>query len=261
MTDPTFSLIFVNYQSFFYLARSLHSWRQAFGFLETEFIVVNNDEKEKKFLEQLAQEQPLKLVHCSNIGFGSACNVGSRLAQGKYLFFLNPDTEYLSGSVGSLREILEARPFSVGGVKLVDDRLKDEAWSAGKLPNIWRIADKWLFGFPRKPYWGRKGFDFPHWVSGAALAVRKDFFDILGGFDEKFFLYFEDVDFCHRVRLHGGEVWRTPFFTVKHSGGSSHAKKKEQKRVYYQSQEYYFSKYRPVWEIWLLKLAHRVILR
>lgn len=257
MTDPTFSLIFVNYQSAKHLTRALCSWQRVFS--EAEFVVVNNDKNEQAVLDRLAKEHPFRLINLPNVGFGTACNEGSRVARGDYLFFLNPDTEYLSGSIKGLELILKSRPQSIGGVGLVGANLYEEAWSSGKFPNIWRIADKLFFGSPKKPYWCRKTFDFPQWVSGAALVVKRDFFSMLGGFDENFFLYFEDVDLCHRAKLCGGEVWRTPFFQVKHLGGSSHTEKKEQKRAYYRSQEHYFSKYRPAWEFWLLKLAHRMM--
>lgn len=53
---------------------------------------------------------------------------------------------------------------------------------------------------------------------------------MLGGFDEQFFLYFEDVDLCQRAKAFGGTVWRTPFFVVKHQGGASHTRLRDQKK-------------------------------
>ena len=260
MSEPIFSLIFVNYRSFDRLAIAIQSWERAFGQMSVEFIVVNNDEKEKSSLDMLSQKKIVQLYHLEeNVGFGKACNIGASKARGKFLFFLNPDTEYVAGFVTTLQTFLETRPHSIGGVRLVDELSQNEAWSSGRFPTIWRMLDKRIFGFPRRPFWRRTIFSYPDWVSGAALIIQKDFFKILGGFDEQFFLYFEDVDLCQRAKALGGTVWRTPFFVVKHQGGASHTRLRDQKKAYYLSQCYYFLKHRPMWEACIVRFLHKVI--
>lgn len=261
MSEPIFSLIFVNFRSSQRLTEALESWKQAFGSMEVEFIVVNNDEGERTILERLAVTRSVQVYHLeSNVGFGAACNVGAHRAKGKFLFFLNPDTQYVKGSVEALRSLLESRPRSIGGVKLVDRTLKDETWSSGRFPTLRRLIDRHIFGFPQKPFWKRSIFSYPDWVSGAAFVVPRDFFHALGGFDADFFLYFEDVDLCFRAKACGGVVWRTPFFVVKHQGGASHSRRKEQKRAYYRSQCQYFVKHRPKWEGYSLQKVQKFML-
>lgn len=83
------------------------------------------------------------------------------------------------------------------------------------------------------------------WVSGAALSCRREVFEKLGGFDEQFFMYFEDVDLCLRAKKRGWEVWYLPECKIYHLRGKSQpAKSRKKAKVYYQSQDYFFQKHR-----------------
>ncbi len=92
------------------------------------------------------------------------------------------------------------------------------------------------------------------WVSGCALFIRQDLFSRLGGFDEDFFLYFEDVDLCHRAKNLGYEIIVTEKMRLTHLGGRSLKQSAARKRHYYRSQDIYFKKCRPKLEGFFLKL-------
>jgi len=81
------------------------------------------------------------------------------------------------------------------------------------------------------------------WVSGGAFAIKKDLFEKIHGFDENFFMYFEDVDLCRRASSVGGKILYLPQFTIRHFGGQSYDDTRKQKVEYYQSQDYYLKKH------------------
>ena len=96
-------------------------------------------------------------------------------------------------------------------------------------------------------------------MSGAALFVRKESFEAAGGFDERFFLYFEDMDLCSRVRSMGQRVAFYPEVVIRHLGGASSTSGHLQKREFYRSQRLYFEKHRPEAEAKAVGLLQHLI--
>ena len=97
------------------------------------------------------------------------------------------------------------------------------------------------------------------WVSGAALCCRRSTWDAIGGFDEKFFLYYEDVDLCLRASQAGWEVWHVPEAVISHQSGASFAGNQDfQKRVYFTNQQYFFQKHSGHLSVFFLTLLQRV---
>lgn len=259
MPTPLFSLLFVNYQSATLLKRAIASWEGALENVSHEIIVINNDPKEASAVNALAEGDKVIVKNLSeNVGFGAANNRAAAMAKGQWLFLLNPDTEYEGGSIEGLIPVLESYPESLGGVCLIDGDGKGEVWSGGKFPTLWQLVRHRLFGTPLRPLWNEPTFTETDWVSGAALIVSRSSFEKLGGFDEDFFLYFEDVDLAKRAKQSGMSVWRSPALTVRHQGGASHNEHSKQKQVYYKSEYRYFFKHRSLLEArcfwWLQKI-------
>lgn len=101
-------------------------------------------------------------------------------------------------------------------------------------------------GFQRsKKIWESKEKIPCDWVSGAALFIRRELFQKLGGFDENFFMYYEDIDLCRRAKKIGSEVIHFPVVEIRHFGGKSFLKNSDglQKKYFYNSQDYYFKKH------------------
>lgn len=256
---PALSFIFVNYRSATLLERSLTTLRAIVDAQTTaEYIIVNNDPAERVALEALGYRLPgLRLLHQSeNAGFGQASNVGGQAATGEVLFFINPDTELQQGNFLGLLAAFRFRPKAIYGMSLIQASGEREAWSAGAFPTLFRLLGINLLPglFPRP--WQAETIRRTDWVSGAALAIRRDFFQSLGGFDETFFLYFEDVDLARRATAFGAWVGVYPFIAFRHAGGQSHESWQTKKQAYYASQRRYFEKWRPRHEACLLALGH-----
>lgn len=255
-TNPCISLVFVNYRSVQYLRKALES---LFSF-ETEkdlfeVIVVNNDQSERSALEELKQIFPLLLIgDGKNVGFGCGSNIGARQARGSIIGFINPDILWTGTHLHSITGIFnEKKKLGILGMRMLDIDRKEETWSVGKEPSLVNLFCNNIFP-SRQARWIRQEVSFPDWVSGGALFIRKDLFHTVGGFDKRFFLYFEDVDLCKKVRTLGFSVERHTEYSLIHLGGKSRTSVRLQKKHFYISQKKYFKKYRPIWESTILRI-------
>jgi GT2 family glycosyltransferase len=238
-----FSIIIVNYKSGHYLEKCLTSIFRQIKNKDFEIIVVNNDNGVN--LSVLTRNFPsVKIIEVGkNIGFGEAANLGAKNSRGKWLWFLNPDTELLSDYSKILSSYQKDEAVGIIGPGLVDEKNKFQKWIAGSDATVFDLIGNNL-GFPRsRKVWESQEPQETAWVSGAAMAVKRNLFEKLGGFDGKMFMYFEDIDICKRARTAGKKVVYFPKEKIRHFGSGSSESKKEQKKHYYESQNYYFQKH------------------
>lgn len=254
------TFIIVNYRSERCIERCIASiYEKVSPEIDFEIIVVNND-KEKKPEELIKNYPDVKAVSSGgNVGFGAANNLGAKLAKWEYLVFLNPDVEILSSKAEAvLEEFKKDESIGAIGVRLVTPEGKVQKWCAGYEINIIDLARNNL-GFPKsQKIWKSKIKKEADWVSGTAFFISKKLFGEIGGFDENFFMYFEDIDLCKRIRNVGKKILYFPNFCVRHKSGESYQDKKTQKKDYYKSQEYYFKKHFGVWPMKLVKIARKL---
>lgn len=240
-----------------------------------EIIIANNDAEEADQLDQLSKHHSFRVIHFKeNLGFGTAINRVAPLAQGRFLVFCNPDTEFLSGNLYDAAKLFEAEGISsspqmrggkggvvnnvgIVGFRLVTPHKTAERWSVGTDVSLWEIIRNNLGFPPGKKLWESEKTCEVGRVSGGALMIPREFFQELGGFDENFFLYFEDADLCRRVRQTDRRVLHYPRIILRHQGSHSMPSLTDQKRHYFASQTYYFRKHRPKWESQILHLLHK----
>lgn len=267
MNEPILSLITVNYQSEPHLQKLLNSVENVLDLPPTEWIIVDNSPGELKLVKRLVCPpaiQDLKIVECvENRGFGVGCNRGVELARGRWLFFINPDCYFGSGTLQPLLKRLE-NDLTVGviGLRIEDSGGRIEL-SGASFPNLWTEAalkaKKWLrIHLPLTRSWIEAPFQHYRkidWVTGAALLVRRSSFEEIGGFDERFFLYFEEIDLCRRLKKAGYGTVFDPSLTLYHHGGVSMKKAGEiTRRHYRQSQLLYYQKHQGSLSRFLLRL-------
>ncbi|NCC30915.1 MAG: glycosyltransferase family 2 protein, partial [Chloroflexia bacterium] len=200
--------------------------------LDHEVILVDNASGDTS-LEIAKQCAGVRLLaNMENIGFAAAVNQAARLAQGRYLLLLNPDTRVHEQAVDRLASYLDNRP-AVGlcapRVLTPDGRIRhncfafETPWSFfwfGVGVGPLRHLRNWML---RRNRWNIAA-DAPQEVeavTGAAMLVRRDLFEQLDGLDDRFFMYCEDGDFCLRARRAGWQTLLVPDAVVTHTGGAS----------------------------------------
>lgn len=155
----------------------------------------------------------------SNLGFAEGNNIGATGAKTPYLVFLNPDAFPAPDWLAKLVETAESHPgaVSIGSTQVRADA-RDLFDGTGDVMHASGLAYRSNFGKPRTaPPPLAESFS----ACAAAMLVRREAFEAIGGFDERYFCYFEDVDLCFRLRLAGHRVLQSPEAVVAHVGGGS----------------------------------------
>lgn len=231
---PPLSVVVVNRNTRDVLRACLVSLLPAIESQIAEIIVVDNGSSDGS-PQMVTKEFPLvRLIALpSNVGFAIANNIGMREARGRYFLVLNSDTEIIGDAIRQIVEFMDSHP-DVGalGPKLLntDGTLQ---YSCRRFPSF-RTALFHRYSlmtklFPRNRFSSEylmtdvghdKTMDVD-WVSGAALVVRREVFEKVGGFDEGFFMYAEDVDWCYRIKQAGWRVVYLPEAKILHHIGKS----------------------------------------
>jgi GT2 family glycosyltransferase len=252
------SIITVNYKTLKYLPKLLDSI-QEYVQEDFEYIIVDNNSGDN--LDELASRYDfIKIIYSEkNTGFGSGINRGVQDAKGEYLYFLNPDTYLLSDILKIQKNVLESYPKAgmVGGCMTKNDGTV-QAFQYGSEQSLLDV-----FFMTKKKEQSQKANDTVHevdWVSGGAMMVKKDAFQAVGGFDERFFMYFEDIDLSKRLREAGYKVYWTPDAKLYHAEGGAEKVYKNTKKRYYASQRKYYTKHvGKIWS-WILWPFHQLLL-
>ncbi len=199
----------------------------------SEIIVVDNASSDGS-VEMVRTHFPQVTLHArqTNNGYGAAANAAIAESDADYILLLNSDTLLQAGVVAGLRRYLDQHPrVAVVGPRLhnLDGTLQASCYPAPTPFNLFleesllgRLA-AYLPGV-RQRYlrtWAHDSAKAVPWVLGAALAIRREAFLAVGGFDPAFRLYFEETDLCHRLWAAGWAVHFAPVGTIVHLGGAS----------------------------------------
>lgn len=255
MNRTDVSVIIVNYkvrEELFDCIDSIVKSKPKVGF---EIIVVDND-KESEIKKELTNKFPeVKYIKSPrNVGFGAGNNLGSKIAKGKYLFFLNPDTKVFKGTLDNLHKYLNenSKVGMISPVFLNLDLTPFESQGSEELtPKITIFSMSFLRKiFPKKNIyknnlnsWDMKKQKSVDVVPGAAMMISAKLFEKIGGFDEKFFLYFEENDISKRVKNLGLKLFIIPSSRIIHLIGKSTKNLKNMEEIYSESRFYYLKKH------------------
>ncbi len=215
------SIVLVNYNQKDYLAASLHNLKKLQSLSGLEIILVDNHSSDgslDKINETFKDFSNLSIIASNkNLGFAGGVNFGIKSAKGDYILILNPDVIVTDEALTILSAFMEDNPeCGICGPQLLnpDHSIQYSClrWPKWYTPLYRRVLGK--MGFGKKHLYSYLMKDFDHkfsqradWLLGAALFVRKSAIDKIGLMDERFFLYFEDTDWCRRFWQNGFEVW------------------------------------------------------
>lgn len=255
---PDLSIIVVSFNARTDLERCLESLHAAPPALPHEIVVVDNGSSDGSAEAAGHWPQARVIQNHSNLGFARANNIGIRESTGVNLLLLNSDTVVSSGSIDRLLDELDRdSSVAVVGPRLVDGDGRAELSFGRMIGPLNELRQKRLARSAAVEQLTRRR-QYPDWVSGACLLVRRMDAAAAGGLDERFFMYTEDVDFCAAVRALGRRILFTPDVEVVHLRGRSAASAPAATRDHYRrSQIAFYEKHHPRW-VPLLKLYVRI---
>ncbi len=228
------SILIVNYNAAAVLERCLNSIRAHLASIPHEVCVVDNASSDgsPEILRRRFPETKL-LVNPANRGFAAALNQGLRSTTGTYVLWLNPDTELLDNGLVTLLDYFESHPnIGILGPQMVNPdgarQLSVRSFPSYRTAFFHRYALLTRL-FPENRYsrqylhsdWSSDAVQAVDWISGACLLHRRAVSEKLGGLDERFFMYCEDVDFCLGARRAGWSTGYHPAARVLHHIGVS----------------------------------------
>jgi GT2 family glycosyltransferase len=222
---PDLSIIVVAYNGAALLRSTLESVLTQTRDITYEIVVVDNASPERD-IEQLATNFPdVRFIFGQqNHGYAAANNIGLAASSGRYVALLNPDTVLQDTVFATLVRWLDAHP-DVGAVgpHLRQPDGAPQPYSYGATPTPWYLLRR-VWAHLRDGYLHTWQGDTPQdvdWVAGTCLVARRVALEQIGGLDERFFLYFEDVDLGMRLRRAGWRIVFLPTASITHIGGGS----------------------------------------
>jgi len=263
------SIIIVNWNVKHYLERCLLSVIKNTSDLDYEIIVIDNNstrDDSKEFLASFKTEANVKIVlNNQNLGFAKANNQGIKQAQGEYVLLLNPDTEIIEkGSLAKAVELMKKnKDWGILGCRLLETN-KQTQLSVRNFPKLIpqiMISLKLHHIFSRAKVlqnYFQLNFDYKKTASvdqvmGAFLMTKREVLSKIGMLDEKFYIWFEEVDFCKRTKNAGWKVIYSPELNIVHYGSQSFAQvlSLAKQKIYNRSAIHYFQKHHP-WKVKIL---------
>jgi hypothetical protein len=266
MREPEISIVIVSLNTREYLRRCLTAIPGAASDLTVEVLVVDNGSTDGT-QGMLAEEFPgVRVVQSGeNLGFGKASNLGARNARGRALLLLNSDCEMQPGALRTMLRTLDG-DAGVGGIlcRLLNADGSLQPSVHPNFPTPWSLLGDVAFltslryAIYRRPalhrLFLRRSMAFHGsardvaWGGAACLLIRRESFLGIGGFDERFFLFCEDMDLCKRLGEAGVRLCYTPeAWAIHHWGRSTAQQSAASRRAAYQSRILYYDKHFPGW--------------
>ena len=269
MSDLQLSIIIPSFNTQAILKNCLDSILGNTKDISYEIIVIENGSTDGslKMLQSYSQKtKVLKVINVKeNLGFGKANNLGASNAKGDYLLFLNSDTLIFDNSLKACLQNLKQHPnVGVYSCRLLNtDKTTQE--SGGHFPSLFNLF-AWQFGIDDLPIIGNLIPSFHpqksqhdlnkkmDWVTGAFMIIPKNIFNDVNGFDEKIFMYTEEMELAYRITKLGYKTLNQNSPAIIHlgkaSGGSELAITSEVDNMLY-----FWQKHMPAWQVPLVKFA------
>jgi GT2 family glycosyltransferase len=240
------SIIITTYNSAGYIQKCLQSVEENITFLDEVFVIDNNSSDDTQnlisnFIEN--KKNYFFIKNDKNLGFAKAVNAGIEMSKGEHIFLINPDIEFEKEVLDKMIDLSEKNSADISGAGQLNEK-GNYLGSFGKFPgkssNFFesiRLAKIFPVGryfrynlLTQKKFKSNRKAD---WVGGGFMLIKKKVIEKIGNFDENFFMYFEDVDFCKRAKESGFSIWHLGEVEVLHYGGKSFSDKNKNNRNEY----------------------------
>ena len=254
---PDVTAILVNYNAGNELTVALRSIQSDCAQVEWEAVVVDNASSDNSAAIVETFPRATLIRNPANVGFGRAVNQAAAVATAPRLLLVNPDCRLVSGAISTLRSVLDAEPScAVVGPRIFDPDGTVQGSARGDpdmLTGLFGRTGALRVLLPFLPVARRNvvvedavrtgaSSVVVDWLSGACMLIRRDAFTAAGGFDERFFLYWEDADLCRRLRNRGFQVRYVPGASAVHQvGRSSQTARRSSIRAFHASAYLYYA--------------------
>lgn len=248
------SVIYVYYNTPEELKLSIESLKKACAKIPYEVIVVSNNSP-KSIPKKIYDKPNVTIINNdTNCGYGKGLNQGAKIAKGEYLFLVNPDIIFKKEAIINLLKEIQRKPkIGVIAPQLIDEK-GNVLQSISGMPYL--PHSLFAFSFLGK-IWSKNPFSAKYHnlnldrnkeqevdvVGGACMMIKKPLFYKVSGFDERFFMYFEEADFCFRIKKMGYKILYLPKAKVIHLIGRSSRNKEWIEKTFEQSRLKFFKKY------------------
>jgi len=264
------SVIYVYYNTPNEIKKSIETLRHSLEKITYEIIIVDNASFKEIPMELIGLQDIRIIKNKENYGYGRGLNQGAKIARGKYLLLVNPDVEFDINSVTKLLNKIDNNPrIGVVGPQLLN-KDGEILQSISGAPTL--IQGLFTFSFINK-IWPHNPFSEKYHnlsldrnkdqsvdvVSGACVMVKRSLFDKVGGLDERFFMYFEETDFCLRIKRMGYKILYLPKAKVMHLVGKSTQNEEWIEKTFEQSRFKFFIKYHGLIPALVVELVLRLI--
>ncbi|MES2478211.1 MAG: glycosyltransferase family 2 protein [Bacteroidota bacterium] len=242
------SIIIVNYNTAQWVENCIRSILEHTSGIGFEIIVIDNQSPERRIEEVLRPFQEIVFLQMeSNIGFGAACNRATKIAKGQYYMFLNPDTELKNNAVKLFLDFwvqyIDSLNIACLG-SLLQDNSGNDIHSFGKFPNMLSLIGEKMKSLSLRLLFISQNaansnalFEGDYlkvdYVTGADMFISKNHFELVNGFDERFFMYFEETDMQLRLAQSGKNALIIKGPIIQHTQGASTVGKRGLLRVFY----------------------------
>ncbi|MBS4027447.1 MAG: glycosyltransferase [Ignavibacteriales bacterium] len=269
------SVIIVNYNVRAFLETALVSVQKAMRNMEGEIFVVDNASNDGSAEMVQAKFPDVHLIaNKINVGFSKANNLALKQARGKYILLLNPDTIVQEDTFEVMASYFEKeKKIGLATCKILNPDGTLQLACRRSFPTPF-VAFSKLFGlsdiFPQSKLFGRYNLTYlspkeeseVDAVSGAFMFLRKEVYDNVGGLDEKYFMYGEDLDWCYRIQKSGWKVRYVPSTQIIHYKGESTRRSSiDEVKIFYQSMELFVKKHFRSSSLFLPVLRSGIVLR
>ena len=244
LEESEIDVVIVNWNSGLFLSNCLNSLHNKSIQKVGKVIVIDNDSSDNslKILKKYSFELMI-VENRHNVGFATACNQGAKLCRSDNILFLNPDTEVFEDTIAQPLKFLkdpDNSSIAVVGVRLEDEK-GNFSTSCARFPSLKSYIYRAIglsFIFPK--YFGYTFMSeaecseniFVDQINGAFFLIRRHVFEKLGGFDERFFMYMDEVDLSFRVKKLGYKSYYMSNVRAFHYGGGCSDQIKDE-RVFY----------------------------
>lgn len=241
------SILIVNWNTCDLLRDCLSMLSEA-ALVSSEIFVIDNASTDDS-VSMLKREFPSVCIieNQENAGFARANNQGIRNSHGEYVLLLNSDTLVPKGTIPALLAYMDKNP-KVGAIspRLVDTGGQAQQFAFGSDPTsaylLRRAFSALLFHKPLH-HWATSEVAEVDWISGACMLIRRSAIEQAGTLDEAMFMYFEDNEWCLRMRQKGWKIVYYPAVSITHIGGQSLKQNPKAQKAYYASLRYFYRKH------------------